>query len=53
MGKCTVTYDVLANSSPDPRTGTLTVAGQTYTINQGGLARRRGLALTDSSDGWP
>jgi hypothetical protein len=37
MGTGTVTYDVSAKSSPDPRTETLTVAGRTYAINQGGL----------------
>lgn len=36
MGSGTVTYDVSANSSPDPRTGTLTIAGQTFTIDQHG-----------------
>ena len=35
-GPGTVTYDVPANPSPDPRTGTLTVAGETFTINQEG-----------------
>jgi len=37
MGSGTVTYDVSANSSPDPRTGTLTVAGQAFTVHQEGL----------------
>jgi hypothetical protein len=34
MGTDTITYDVSANSSPEPRTGTLTVAGQTFVIDQ-------------------
>jgi len=36
IGSGTVTYNVLANTSPDPRSGTLTVAGQTFTIHQEG-----------------
>ena len=36
-GPGTVSYDVSANSSPNPRTGTLTVAGQTFTIEQAGI----------------
>jgi len=32
----TVTYSVTANSSPQSRSGTLTIAGQTFTITQAG-----------------
>ncbi|MEY2565111.1 MAG: hypothetical protein QOH88_3304 [Verrucomicrobiota bacterium] len=34
-GNGTVTYAVAANSGTAPRTGTLTVAGQTFTVTQG------------------
>src|SRR5262249_13229680 len=33
-GNGTVQYSVAANSDPAPRSGTLTIAGQTFTINQ-------------------
>lgn len=36
-GNGTVNYSVNSNSSSSPRTGTLTIAGQTFTINQAGL----------------
>ena len=36
-GNGTVTYSVLPNNSGSPRTGTLTIAGQTFTVTQGGL----------------
>jgi uncharacterized protein (TIGR03437 family) len=36
MGNGTVSYAVAANSSPNPRTGTITIAGQTVTITQTG-----------------
>ena len=35
-GNGTVSYSVGANSSASPRTGTVTIAGQTLTVNQGG-----------------
>ena|GEM_PF-6135213 len=35
-GNGTVNYSVAANTSTSPRTGTLTVAGQTFTVSQGG-----------------
>src|SRR5271157_4367271 len=35
-GNGTVTYTVAANTSTSPRTGTITVGGQTFTITQGG-----------------
>ncbi|MEY2520290.1 MAG: hypothetical protein QOF24_2049 [Verrucomicrobiota bacterium] len=34
-GNGTVTYTIAANSSISPRTGTLTIAGQTFTVTQG------------------
>jgi hypothetical protein len=37
-GNGSVPYSVAANSSTSARTGTLTVAGRTYTINQAGTA---------------
>ncbi len=33
-GSGTVTYSVATNNSSSPRTGTITVAGQTFTVNQ-------------------
>ena len=33
-GSGTVTYNVALNSTGSPRTGTLTIAGQTFTVNQ-------------------
>ena len=35
-GGGTVTYSVAANTSASPRTGTLTIAGQTFTVTQDG-----------------
>ena len=37
-GNGTVHYDVAANSSTNPVTGTMTIAGQTFTVNQAGAA---------------
>ena len=37
-GNGTVPYSVAANATTSARTGTLTVAGQTYTVNQAALA---------------
>ena len=37
-GNGTVPYSVAANSTTSARTGTLTVAGQTFTVNQAALA---------------
>jgi hypothetical protein len=37
-GDTTVRYNVAANASTSPRTGTLTVAGRTVTVNQGAAA---------------
>ena len=36
-GSGTVTYSVSANTSASPRTGTMTIAGYTVTINQAGI----------------
>jgi glucose/arabinose dehydrogenase len=33
-GNGTVNYSVMANSSTSPRSGTMTIAGQTFTVNQ-------------------
>jgi hypothetical protein len=35
-GNGTVSYTVAANNTPDPRTGTLTIAGRTFTVTQPG-----------------
>ncbi|MCP9496452.1 MAG: BACON domain-containing protein [Pyrinomonadaceae bacterium MAG19_C2-C3] len=40
-GSRSVTYQVAANTTSTPRTGTLTVAGQTITVTQRGLVKRR------------
>jgi uncharacterized repeat protein (TIGR03803 family) len=37
-GNGTVRYTVAANSSTNPVTGTMTIAGQTFTVNQAGAA---------------
>ncbi len=34
VGSGTVSYSVMANPSASPRTGTITIAGQTHTVNQ-------------------
>ena len=36
-GNGTVAYSVAANTSTSPRTGTLTIAGQTLTVTQSGI----------------
>ena len=36
LGSGTLNYSVAANSGPSPRTGTLTIAGQTFTVTQAG-----------------
>jgi hypothetical protein len=36
-GSGTVAYTVAANSSASPRTGTMTIAGQTFTVTQSGV----------------
>src|SRR6218665_1178548 len=36
-GEGNATYSCLANMAPSPRTGRLTIAGQTYTVTQAGL----------------
>lgn len=36
-GSATVNYAVAANESEDPRTGTVTIAGQTFTVTQAGV----------------
>ncbi|MDQ4122643.1 MAG: LamG domain-containing protein [Acidobacteriota bacterium] len=47
LGNGSVAYTAAANSSSNPRTGTITVAGQTFTITQNGLSC--GSTLTPSS----
>src|ERR1019366_5560758 len=45
-GNGTVHYDVAANSSTNPVTGTMTIAGQTFTVNQAGAAAPGGCTFT-------
>jgi len=42
-GNGTVSYVVAANPHPNPRSGTLTIAGQTFTVNQDGGAPSSGI----------
>lgn len=37
-GSGTVSYSVAANTSASPRSGTMTIAGQTFTVNQAGAS---------------
>jgi hypothetical protein len=37
LGSASLSFTVSSNSSADPRTGTLTVAGQTFTVTQAGV----------------
>ena len=46
IGNGSVSISIAANSLPDPRTGTLTIAGQTYTVNQNGTSGAAALAIT-------
>ena len=48
-GNGTVPYNVAANATTSARTGTLTVAGQTYTINQAALSCSYTLSPTSQS----
>ena len=48
-GNGTVGYSVSPNGSASPRTGTLTIAGQTFTVNQDG-APASSITLTSPSD---
>jgi uncharacterized protein (TIGR03437 family) len=38
-GSGAVSYSVAANPGADPRTGTITIAGQTFTVTQGGACK--------------
>ncbi len=38
IGSGNVTFNVFANQSQNPRSGTLTIAGQTFTVNQSGVS---------------
>ncbi len=40
-GDGTLNYSIAANPSPNPRTGTITIAGQPFTVTQLGTAKRR------------
>src|SRR5262245_3016118 len=48
-GNGSVGYSVAANSSSSSRTGTLTIAGQTFTVTQAGVACSYAISPTSSS----
>ncbi len=48
-GSGTASYTVDANSSTSARTGTMTIAGQTFTVNQAGLSCTYTLSATATS----
>ena len=48
-GNGTVPYNVSANGSTSPRSGTLTVAGQTFTVNQAALSCSYSVSPTSQS----
>ncbi|HLJ45987.1 MAG TPA: BACON domain-containing carbohydrate-binding protein [Bryobacteraceae bacterium] len=48
-GNGSVSYSVTANNSVNPRTGTLTIAGQTFTITQAGAMATFTLGATSAS----
>ncbi|MGA9773839.1 MAG: BACON domain-containing carbohydrate-binding protein [Blastocatellia bacterium] len=48
-GNGTVNYNVAVNSTGSPRTGTLTIAGQTFTVNQSNLGCSYSLAPASNS----
>ena len=48
-GSATVTYTVAANGSANPRNGTVTIAGQTFTVNQSGAAPSFSLSSSSAS----
>ncbi|MEW6737725.1 MAG: S8 family serine peptidase, partial [Acidobacteriota bacterium] len=52
-GNGTVNYTVAANSSTSSRTGTITIAGQTFTVNQSGATVTCSFILTPTSDALP
>ncbi|MBI4892483.1 MAG: hypothetical protein HY821_17795, partial [Acidobacteria bacterium] len=49
-GSGTVNYTVAANSSSPSRTGTLTIAGQTFTVTQAGLPAQLNVAVSHSGN---
>jgi Viral BACON domain/Putative binding domain, N-terminal len=48
-GNGTVPYSVAANAATSPRTGTLTIAGRTYTVSQAALSCTYALSPTSQS----
>ncbi len=50
-GNGTVSYTAAANSSTSPRTGTMTIAGQTFTVTQAGITCSYSLSPTSASAG--
>ncbi|MDP8982520.1 MAG: putative Ig domain-containing protein [Acidobacteriota bacterium] len=49
IGNGSVSISIAANALPDPRTGTVTIGGQTYTVNQTGTSGTAALAITTTS----
>jgi hypothetical protein len=67
IGNGTVNYEVMPNANSDSRSGTLTIAGQTFTVKQAGLGNGwatvtppimntdwglEGVHFTSSDEGW-
>jgi hypothetical protein len=50
-GSRSVSYSVSANTTASPRTGTLTIAGQNFTVTQAGLVNSYGLFLNKAGGG--
>ncbi len=48
-GAGSVSYDVAQNTSIDPRTGTLTVAGRTFTVTQSGTVQIADFTISNES----
>ncbi|MFY9557500.1 MAG: FG-GAP-like repeat-containing protein, partial [Blastocatellia bacterium] len=51
-GNGTLSYSVQANTSPTPRVGTITIAGQTFTVNQGGASVACSFSLSSPSQNF-
>src|SRR5512136_2402356 len=50
-GNGTVSYSIAANSAATPRSGTMTIGGQTFTVNQAGSVQYTITASTADSNG--
>ncbi|MDP2208032.1 MAG: BACON domain-containing carbohydrate-binding protein [Bacteroidota bacterium] len=51
-GNGSVGYSVSSNSSSSPRSGTMTIAGNTFTVNQSGITCSYSIFPTSASFGW-